>query len=103
MFFKALLAFLALPCVVAGWAVACGSPLLFAYLALPAVVFHLHIVLHEEPWPRSDIHSSGRNIRRESRAGCQCARAADATTCYLKISWKKFRISNQERRSAFSL
>ena len=50
MFFKALLAFLALPCVVAGWDVACGSPLLFAYLALPAVVFHLHIVLREEPW-----------------------------------------------------
>ena len=35
---------------IAGWAVVFGSPLIAGYALLMAVVFHLRVLLHEEPW-----------------------------------------------------
>jgi protein-S-isoprenylcysteine O-methyltransferase Ste14 len=36
--------------VLAGWAIAYGSTVLAAYAGLIAIVFHLRVVLGEEPW-----------------------------------------------------
>ncbi len=36
--------------IVAGWAVAAGSPLLVVYTAAFAAIFHGRVLLHEEPW-----------------------------------------------------
>jgi protein-S-isoprenylcysteine O-methyltransferase Ste14 len=42
--------YVAVTLMLLGWAVSFGLPGLFAYAAAVAVVFHLRIVLGEEPW-----------------------------------------------------
>lgn len=42
--------YIAVLALVAGWAVAFSSPVLYVYTAFLAVAFHLRVVSYEEPW-----------------------------------------------------
>jgi len=56
--------------VVAGWALAFGSPSRGIYLIVLAVGFHLRVLLHEEPWLGGSLEPTGRRMREKCGDGC---------------------------------
>ena len=53
--------------LVVGWSVLLTSPVLICYALLLAIIFHIRVLTHEEPWLESQFGSEWRQYR--SRVG----------------------------------
>ena len=55
--------YLAVLTIIAGWGLLYASAWMAVYLAFVAVVFHLRVILHEEPWLLRTFHGEWESYR----------------------------------------